>query len=114
MELATQSIEKIKTLQEKRKTYAPLMELTTKSMKKKIKKTSYLIQSSQAIIKRNIHASLGHGIISRLQKQYYYTLDKDLRMLITLCCDTSYYHRYKKHKQYQFFLKKNYLLRSKY
>ena len=34
MELTTQSMEKIKTLQEKKKTYAPLMELTTKSMKK--------------------------------------------------------------------------------
>ena len=37
MELITQSIEKIKTLQEKKKTYAPLMELTTKSMKKQRK-----------------------------------------------------------------------------
>ena len=43
MELTTQSMEKIKTLQEKKKTYAPLMELTTKSMKKKRKKTNYLI-----------------------------------------------------------------------
>ena len=37
MELITQFIEKIKTLQEKKKTYAPLMELTTKSMKKRRK-----------------------------------------------------------------------------
>ena len=34
MELTTQSMEKIKTLQEKKKTYVPLTELTTKSMKK--------------------------------------------------------------------------------
>ena len=38
MEITTQSMEKIKTLLEKKKTYAPLMELTTKSMKKKRKK----------------------------------------------------------------------------
>ena len=70
MELTTQSMEKIKTLQEKKKTYVPLTELTTKSMKKqRKKKTNYPIQSSQAIIKRNIHVSLGHGIISRLQKK---------------------------------------------
>ena len=68
MKLTIQSIEKIKTLQEKKKVYAHLMELTTKSMKKQRKKTNYLIQSSQAIIKRNIHVSLGHGIISRRQK----------------------------------------------
>ena len=37
MELTTRSIEKIKTLQEKKKVYAHLMELTTKSMKNKIK-----------------------------------------------------------------------------
>ena len=36
MELITQSMEKIKTLQYKKKTYSPLMELTTKSMKKQI------------------------------------------------------------------------------
>ena len=46
MELTTQSMEKIKTLQEKKKTYGPLMKLTTKSMKKQIKKTNYPIQSS--------------------------------------------------------------------
>ena len=68
MELTTRSIEKIKTLQEKKKTYTPLMDLTTKSMKKQRKIIDYLIQSSQAIIKRNIHALLVHGIISRLQK----------------------------------------------
>ena len=69
MELTTQSMERIKTLQEKKKTYAPLMELTAKYTKKQKKKTNYPIQSSQAIIKRNIHVSLGHGIISRLQKR---------------------------------------------
>ena len=69
MELTTQSMEKIKTLQEKKKTYAPLMELTTKSMKKQRKKINYPIQSSQAIIKRNIHVSLCHRIKSRLQKK---------------------------------------------
>ena len=63
MELTTQYMENIKTLQEKKKTYAPLMELTTQSMKKQIKKSNYPIQSSQAIIKRNIHVSIGHGII---------------------------------------------------
>ena len=45
------------------------MELTTKSMKKQRKKTNYHIQSSQTIIKMNIHVSLGHEIISRLQKK---------------------------------------------
>ena len=69
MELTTQSMKNIKTLQEKWKTYAPLMEVTTKSMKKQRTKTNYPIQSSQAIIKRNIHVSLGHGIISRLQEK---------------------------------------------
>ena len=69
MKLTTQSMEKNKTLQEKKKTYAPLMELTTKSMKKQRKKTNYPIQSSEAIIKRNIHESIDHGIISRLQKR---------------------------------------------
>ena len=68
MKLTIQSIEKIKTLQEKKKVYAHLMELTTKSMKKQRKKTNHLIQSSQAIIKRNMHASLGHGIIVMLKK----------------------------------------------
>ena len=38
MELTTQSMEKIKTVQEKKKTYVPLTELTTKSMKKQRKK----------------------------------------------------------------------------
>ena len=33
MELTSQSMKNIKTLQEKLKTYAPLMNLTTKSMK---------------------------------------------------------------------------------
>ena len=69
MKLTTQSMEKNKTLQEKKKTYAPLMELTTKSMKKQRKKTNYHIQSSQTIIKMNIHVSLGHEIIARLQKK---------------------------------------------
>ena len=46
MEITTQSMEKIKTLLDKKKTYAPLMELTTKSMKKQRKKTNYPIQSS--------------------------------------------------------------------
>ena len=69
MELTTQSMEKIKTLQEKKKTYALLMELTTKSMKKQRKKTNYPIQLSQTIIKRNIHVSFVHGIKSRLQKR---------------------------------------------
>ena len=69
MELTTQSMKNIKTLQEKWKTYAPLMEVTTKSMKKQRKKTNYPIQSSQAIIKRNIHVSFGHEIISRLRKK---------------------------------------------
>ena len=45
------------------------MELATKSMKKQRKKTNYHIQSSQTIIKMNIHVSLGHEIISRLQKK---------------------------------------------
>ena len=45
MELTTQYMENIKTLQEKKKTYAPLMELTTQSMKKQIKKSNYPIQS---------------------------------------------------------------------
>ena len=62
-------MEKIKNLQEKKKTYAPLMELTTKSMKKQRKKTNYPIQSSQAIIKRNIHVSLGHGIMLRMRSE---------------------------------------------
>ena len=35
MELISQAMEKIKTLQEKLKTYFPLMELTTKYMKNK-------------------------------------------------------------------------------
>ena len=69
MELTTQTLENIKTLQEKKKTYAPLMKLTTKSMEKQIKKTNYPIQSSQAIIKGNIYASIGHRILSRLQKR---------------------------------------------
>ena len=34
MELTYQSMEKIKTLKEKLKTYTPLLKLTTKSMKK--------------------------------------------------------------------------------
>ena len=38
MELTSQSMEKIRTLQEKMKTYAPLMKLATKSMKKQRKK----------------------------------------------------------------------------
>ena len=38
MELTSQFMEKIKTLQEKMKTYAPLMKLTTESMKKQRKK----------------------------------------------------------------------------
>ena len=46
MELTTQYMESIKTLQEKKKTYAPLMELRTQSMKKQIKKSNYPIQSS--------------------------------------------------------------------
>ena len=69
MELTTQSMENIKTLQEKKKTYTPLMEVTTKSMKKQRMKIKYPIQSSQVIIKVNIQVSLGHGIQSRLQKK---------------------------------------------
>ena len=69
MELTTQSMKNIKILQEKWKTYAPLMEVTTKSMKKQRTRTNYPIQSSQAIIKRNIHVFFGHGMISKLQKK---------------------------------------------
>ena len=39
LKLTSESMEKIKTLQENLKTYAPLMELTIKFMKKKRKKT---------------------------------------------------------------------------
>ena len=52
MELTFQSMEKIKTLQEKLKTYAPSMKLTIESMNKK--KKNYLIQSTHAIIKKKL------------------------------------------------------------
>ena len=46
MELTSQSMEKIRTLQEKMKTYAPLMKLTTESMKKQ-KKEKKIIPLNQ-------------------------------------------------------------------
>ena len=67
MELTSQSMKNSKPLQEKLKTYAPLMKLTTESMKNK--ENIYLIQSTHAIKKRNLHASFGHWIASRLQKR---------------------------------------------
>ena len=45
-------MKKIKTLQEKLKTYAPLMKLTTESMKNK--ENIYLIQSTHAIIQKKL------------------------------------------------------------
>ena len=53
MELTSQSMKNIKTLQEKLKTYAPLMKLTTESMKNK--ENIYLIQSTHAIIKKKLN-----------------------------------------------------------
>ena len=61
MEITTQSMEKIKTLLEKKKTYAPLMGFTNESMKKERKKIKYLIQSTQAIIKGTYMRSLAMG-----------------------------------------------------
>ena len=52
MEPTSQSRKNIKTLQEKLKTYAPLMKLTTESMKNK--ENIYLIQSTHAIIKKKL------------------------------------------------------------
>ena len=53
MELTFQSMEKIKTLQEKLKTCALLMELIVESMKNK--ENNYLIQSTHAIIKKETY-----------------------------------------------------------
>ena len=53
MELTSQSMKNIKTLQEKLKTYAPLIKLTTESMKNK--ENIYLIQSTHAIIKKKLN-----------------------------------------------------------
>ena len=50
MELTSQSMEKIKTLQEKLKSYTPLMQLTIESIKNK--ENNYLIQSTHAIINK--------------------------------------------------------------
>ena len=52
MELTSQSMKNSKTLQEKLKTYAPLMKLTTESMKNK--ENIYLIQSTHVIIKNKL------------------------------------------------------------
>ena len=52
MEPTSQSMKNIKTLQEKLKTYAPLMKLTTESIKNK--ENIYLIQSTRAIIKKKL------------------------------------------------------------
>ena len=52
MEPTSQSRKNIKTLQEKLKTYAPLMKLTTESMKNK--ENIYLIQSTHAIIQKKL------------------------------------------------------------
>ena len=53
MELTSQSMKNSKPLQEKLKTYAPLMKLTTESMKNK--ENIYLIQSTHAIIKKKLN-----------------------------------------------------------
>ena len=70
MEPKSQYVEKIITLH--LKSLAPLMELTTKSMKKQKKKKNYHIQLSHTINNNNnnnnMHVSLGYGIILRLQK----------------------------------------------
>ena len=52
MEPTSQFMKNIKTLQEKLKTYAPLMKLTTESMKNKEK--IYRIQSTRAIIQKKL------------------------------------------------------------
>ena len=52
MDLISQSMKNIKTLQEKLKTYAPLMKLTIESMKNK--ENIYLIQSTHAIIQKKL------------------------------------------------------------
>ena len=52
MELTSKSMKNIKTLKEKLKTYAPLIKLTTESMKNK--ENIYLIQSTHAIIKKEL------------------------------------------------------------
>ena len=52
MELTSQSMKNIKTLQEKLKTYASLMKLTTETIKNK--ENIYLIQPTHAIIQTKL------------------------------------------------------------
>ena len=62
-------MENIKTLQDKKKNLCSFNGSYNQIYEETKKETNYPIQSSQAIIKRNIHVSFGHEIISRLQKK---------------------------------------------